>query len=101
MHGGVLQGLGWALWEEMPFDQHGQPLATSFMDYPIPRSLDGFHLECVLIENPSPEGPYGIRGVGEPPIVPGAAAVANAVSEATGIRCNNLPIRSQDIWSSI
>jgi len=101
MHGGVLQGLGWALWEEMPFDQHGQPLATNFMDYPIPRSQDGFHLECVLIENPSPEGPYGIRGVGEPPIVPGAAAVANAVSEATGIRCNTLPIRSQDLWSSI
>ena len=99
MHGGVLQGLGWALWEEMPFDEQGQLLASNFIDYTIPRSQDSLNIECVILENPSPEGHYGIRGVGEPPIVPGAAAVANAVHEATGIRCEDLPIKPQLLWT--
>ena len=101
MHGGVLQGLGWALWEEMPFDLQGQLLASNFLDYVIPRSNDSLDIECVIVENPSPEGPLGIRGVGEPPIVPGAAAVANAVREATGIRCEQLPIRPQSLWTGM
>ena len=101
MHGGVLQGLGWALWEEMPFDEQGQLLASNFIDYTIPRSKDGLNIECVIVENPSPEGHFGIRGVGEPPIVPGAAAVANAVKHATSIRITELPIKAQFLWTSM
>ena len=101
MHGGVLQGLGWALWEEMPFDEQGQLLASNFIDYTIPRSQDSLNIECVILENPSPEGHYVIRGVGEPPIVPGGAAVANAVREAIGIRCEELPIKPQLLWTCL
>ena len=82
----------------MPFDEHGQLLASNFIDYTIPRSQDGLNIECVIVENPSPEGHYGIRGVGEPPIVPGAAAIANAVKDAIGFRCKELPIKPQQLW---
>ena len=54
-----------------------------------------------LCSRASPEGPFGIRGVGEPPIVPGAAAIANAVRNAVSVRCENLPIRNQRLWKAM
>lgn len=101
VHGGVLQGLGWGLWEEMPYDAQGQLLASNFLDYVIPRADDALGVETVLVENPSPHGPLGIRGVGEPPIVPGGAAIANAVCEITGVRFEQLPIRPQALWKAL
>ena len=101
IQGGVLQGLGWGLWEEMPYDAQGQLLASNFLDYAMPRADDSVFVDAVLVENPSPQGPLGIRGVGEPPIVPGGAAVANAVKEVTGVRFEQLPIRSQALWKAM
>jgi len=101
VQGGVLQGLGWGLWEEMPYDAQGQLLASNFLDYAMPRADDSVFVDAVLVENPSPLGPLGIRGVGEPPIVPGGAAVANAVREVTGVRFEQLPIKPQNLWKAM
>ena len=101
VQGGVLQGLGWGLWEEMPYDAQGQLLASNFLDYAMPRADDSVFVDAVLVENPSPLGPLGIRGVGEPPIVPGGAAVANAIREVTGVRFEHLPIRPQTLWKAM
>ncbi len=92
VHGGVVQGLGRALGEAMVWDQDGQPLGTSLGDYLLP-TIDGApEIAVELVEVPSAEGPLGARGVGEPPAVPGAAAVANAVFSATGVRLRDLPL---------
>ena len=67
----------------------------------MPRADDSVFVDAVLVENPSPLGLLGIRGVGEPPIVPGGAAVANAVREVTGVRFEQLPIRPQALWKAM
>lgn len=98
IHGGVVQGLGWGLHEGMVYDSYGQLLTATFMDYDLPRADDVPPIEIIMVENPSPLGPFGARGVGEPPITAGAAALANAVKDATGIRVTELPIRAEAIW---
>ncbi len=101
IQGGVLQGLGWGLWEEMPYDAQGQLQAATFLDYALPRADNGVAVEVMLLENPSPHGPLGIRGVGEPPIVPGGAAIANAVYQAVQVRSTQLPIRPTTLWKQL
>ena len=71
------------------------------MDYDIPKMNTVPNIETILVQNPSPLGPFGIRGVGEPPIVAGAAAIANAIKRATGIRLNELPIRGETLWQAL
>ena len=97
IHGGVAQGIGWALYEGMPYDDDGQPMAASLMEYTLPRARMIPPIEAVIVEVPAEDGPYGAKGVGEPPAIPGAAAVANAIREAAGIRMTSLPIRPADI----
>ncbi len=58
-------------------------------------------IETILIQNPSPHGPFGARGIGEPPITAGAAAIANAVRDAVGARITELPIRSESVWRAL
>jgi CO/xanthine dehydrogenase Mo-binding subunit len=101
MHGGMAQGLGIGLYEAMIYDEAGQLLTGSLMDYALPRSDTTPDLETVLVQNPSPYGPFGARGVGEPPIIGGAAAVANAVKAATGVRITSLPIRAETLWHEL
>ncbi len=101
IHGGSIQGLGMGLHEAMVYDQEGQLLTGSFMDYSIPKAPDVPNIETILVNNPSPHGPFGIRGVGEPPITAGAAAIANAVRDATGARMTEIPIRSEALWQAI
>lgn len=101
IHGGMVQGLGWGLHEAMRYDEHGQLLAASFMDYDIPKIKNVPRLEAIMLNNPSPFGPFGARGIGEPPITAGAAAIANAVKEATGVRVTELPIRPEVLWKSL
>lgn len=101
IHGGVLQGLGWALYEGIPYDEDGQPLAASLMEYTLPRARMSPPIEAILVQVPSESGPYGAKGVGEPPAIPGAAAVANAIKDAVGIRMTSLPIRPADILERI
>lgn len=99
LHGGMVQGLGIGLHEAMVYDETGQLLSGSFMDYGLPHIDDVPHLEAVMVKNPSPYGPFGARGVGEPPILGGAVAVANAIKDATGLRMTTAPIRAEVLWN--
>ncbi len=101
IHGGVVQGLGLGLFEGFSYDDHGYPITGSFMDYALPKASDVPDIEAVLLENPSPYGPYGARGVGEPPITAGAAAIANAVRDAVGVRTLETPIHPQSLWRAL
>lgn len=92
IHGGVAQGIGRALLEQMTYDELGQLKSASFMDYLLPTTIDVPTIQVELIEKPSPYGPFGAKGVAEPPAVPGVAAIANAVADATGIRITDAPI---------
>jgi CO/xanthine dehydrogenase Mo-binding subunit len=92
MQGGVAQGMGWALNEEYVYDEQGRLLNASLLDYRVPTCLDLPMIETVLVEVPNPGHPYGVRGVGEVPIVPPPAAIANAIYRAIGVRMNTLPM---------
>ena len=92
MQGGVVQGIGWALNEEYFFNDHGQMMNSSFLDYRMPTSLDLPMIDTVIVEVSNPGHPYGVRGVGEIPLVPPLAAIANAVYNAIGVRQNQLPM---------
>lgn len=92
MRGGTVQGIGWGLLESMVYDGQGTLLTATFADYSIPRATDVPPMETVMVEVPSESGPYGAKGVGEPPVIPGGAAIANAIADATGVRITRLPI---------
>jgi CO/xanthine dehydrogenase Mo-binding subunit len=92
MQGGVTQGLGWALSEEYIYDKDGRLENPGFLDYRIPVASDLPMIDAVMIEVPNPRHPFGARGVGEVPLVPPMAAVANAICDATGIRLRDLPM---------
>ena len=92
MQGGVAQGIGWALNEEYIYDKDGQVDNPSFLDYRMPVCSDLPMLDTVMIEVPNPKHPQGVRGVGEIPIVPPLAAIANAVYDALGKRFYSLPM---------
>ncbi len=92
IQGGVAQGIGWALNEEYIYDKDGRLDNAGFLDYRIPVASDMPMIEPVMIEVPNPRHPFGARGVGEVPIVPPMAAVANAIADATGMRMRDLPI---------
>ena len=101
IHGGVAQGIGWGLHEAMLYDVNGQLLTGTFMDYDLPKIEKIPNVEVILIENPSPLGPFGARGIGEPPIIAGAAAIGNAIRNATGARLCELPMRSEAVWRAL
>ncbi len=89
MQGGVVQGIGWALNEEYVFDKEGRMENSSFLDYRMPTSLDLPMISTVIVEVANPGHPYGVRGVGEVPIVPPMAAIANAISNTFTITISN------------
>jgi len=90
--GGAVQGIGWALNEEYIYGPDGRLQNPGFLDYRVPVASDVPMIDTVIIEVPNPGHPYGVRGVGETPIVPPLAAVANAVKNATGLRMTHLPM---------
>ncbi|HEX3863347.1 MAG TPA: xanthine dehydrogenase family protein molybdopterin-binding subunit [Stellaceae bacterium] len=92
IQGGVTQGIGWALSEEYIYDKQGRMDNPGFLDYRCPVASDMPMIDAVLVEVPNPRHPYGVRGVGEVPIVPPMAAVANAIADATGRRLRDLPM---------
>jgi CO/xanthine dehydrogenase Mo-binding subunit len=92
VHGGAVQALGRVLGEEMRWDADGQLRNASFLDYALPSIDQVPEIQVSFVEVPSAAGPFGAKGVGEPPAVPGPAAVANAVFRATGCRLTSLPI---------
>ncbi len=99
--GGVTQGIGWALFEGLVYDEDGQALTTTLMDYALPHSEDVPHITSILVEIPSALGPFGAKGVGEPPVVPVGAAIANAVYDAVGVRMTQLPIMSEQLFEAM
>lgn len=94
--GGALQGLGRALGEQLVYDEEAQLRSSTFVDYELPTIDQAPAFEVELIEVPS-EHPLGIRGVGEPPAIPGPAAVVNALAAATGVRVRRVPVE----WSAL
>lgn len=92
IQGGAVQGIGWALNEEYIYNAKGQVDNPSFLDYRMPVCSDMPMLDAVMIEIPNPKHPQGVRGVGEVPLVPVMAAVANAIHDAVGIRFFSLPM---------
>ncbi len=92
VHGGATQALGRALGEQLVYDADGQLRSGSFIDYELPAADQIPDIDVRLVEVPSPVGPLGAKGVGEPPAIPGTAALANAVSRASGVRVREAPI---------
>ncbi len=101
IHGGVTQGLGWALFENMVYNEEGQLLTSNLMDYALPHSFEVPNISTILVEVPSDLGPFGAKGVGEPPVVPVGAAIANAVFDAVGVRVARLPITSERLFTAL
>jgi CO/xanthine dehydrogenase Mo-binding subunit len=100
VHGGVTQSVGRALGEQMAYGSDGQLRSGSFLDYELPTADQLPFIDVQLIEVPSPVGPLGAKGVGEPPAVPGTAALANAVSRAAGVRVRSVPIDRSSLVSA-
>ncbi|PPR31662.1 MAG: hypothetical protein CFH35_01526, partial [Alphaproteobacteria bacterium MarineAlpha9_Bin5] len=101
LQGGVAQGVGWALNEEYIYDKDGRLDNPGFLDYRIPVASDLPMIDTVLVEVPNPNHPYGVRGVGEVPIIPPMAAVANAISDALGVRLKDLPMSPPKVLASL
>ena len=101
IQGGAVQGIGWALNEEFVYNNEGTMANASFLDYRMPTTLDLPMIDTVLVEVPNPGHPYGVRGVGEVPIVPPPAALANAIYRATGKRMMNLPMSPTYVLSQL
>jgi CO/xanthine dehydrogenase Mo-binding subunit len=96
IEGGVAQGLGQALSEEIVYDE-GRVLNPNLTDYKMPTAMDVPRIETILVQHPSLVGPFGAKGVGEPPNIEPPAAVANAVASATGVRLTSLPMTAEKI----
>lgn len=101
IHGGVTQGIGWALFEGMVYSEDGQLLTSTLMDYALPLSKDVPNITPILVKVPSALGPFGAKGVGEPPVVPVAAAIANAIRDAVGVRVTQLPITPERLYTAL
>ena len=99
--GGAVQCIGWALNEEYIYGEDGRLENPGFLDYRIPVASDLPMIDTVIVEVPNPKHPYGVRGVGETPIVPGLAAIANAVAGATGVRYAELPMSPPKVLKGI
>ena len=100
IHGGVAQGIGYALYENIHLDG-GHVLEHDLEGYRLPGPADVPRIETLLLEHPHPDGPFGAKGVGEPPVVPVAAAIANAVADAIGRPIDRLPITPFDVLAAI
>ena len=101
IQGGAAQGIGWALNEEYIYNAKGQMENPGFLDYRVPVASDVPMIEAVLVEVPNPRHPFGVRGVGEVPIVPPMAAVANAIKSATGVRMPDLPMSPPKVRAAL
>jgi CO/xanthine dehydrogenase Mo-binding subunit len=101
IQGGAVQGIGWALNEEYFYNEDGRLANASLLDYRMPTALDLPMIDAVLVEVPNPGHPFGVRGVGEVPIVPPPAAIANAIYRAVGVRMNVLPMSPGNVLKAI
>jgi CO/xanthine dehydrogenase Mo-binding subunit len=100
MVGGTVQSIGRALYEELIHDDRGQLLTGTFLDYAVPKAAMLPPIETMIVEVPAPDGPFGAKGIAEAPILPGPAAIANAIAAATGLRMRELPMTARRIWAA-
>jgi CO/xanthine dehydrogenase Mo-binding subunit len=98
VHGGVAQGVGGALYERMVYDDSGQLLNASFMDFLMPYASEVPHIEIDHLETPSPLNPLGIKGAGEAGVIPGSAVFASAIEDAEGFRISRMPISPSELF---
>lgn len=101
IQGGAVQGIGWALNEEYWYDEHGEMRNPTYLDYRIPTCYDVPMIDTIIVEVPDPQHPYGVRGVGEVPICPPPAAIANAIYDAVGVRMHQLPMSPPRLLAKI
>jgi len=101
IQGASVQGIGWALNEEYFYNDNGQMMNASFLDYRMPISLDLPMIDTVLVEVANPGHPYGVRGVGEVSLVPVMGAIANAIQNATGVRLTSMPMSPGSIMKEL
>lgn len=101
LQGGAVQGIGWALNEEYWYDDNGSMRNATYLDYRIPTCYDVPMIDTILVEVPDPQHPYGVRGVGEVPICPPPAAIANAIAAAIGVRMKQLPMSPPRIMAAL
>ncbi len=98
VHGGVAQGVGGALYERMAYDESGQLLNASFMDFLVPYASEVPTIETDHLETPSPLNPLGIKGAGEAGCIPVSAVIASAIEDAEGFPISRMPISPNDLW---
>jgi CO/xanthine dehydrogenase Mo-binding subunit len=98
VHGGVAQGVGGALYERMVYDEGGQLLNASFMDFLMPYASEVPHIETDHLETRSPLNPLGIKGAGEAGCIPVSAVIASAISDAEGFPITSMPISPAELW---
>ena len=98
IHGGVAQGVGGALYEVMQYDEHGQLLNASFMDFLMPYATEVPRIETAHLQTPSPLNPLGIKGAGEAGVIPGSACLASAIEDALGVRISAMPVSPSDLF---
>jgi len=101
IQGGVAQGIGWALNEEFIYDKNGRLDNAGFLDYRMPVASDLPAIDAVMVEIPNPNHPHGVKGVGEIPLVPSLAAIANAIAHATGKRLYELPMSPPKVLGAL
>ena len=101
MHGGAIQSLGMGLYEGIVYNEDGQLLTGSFMDYCMPRIDNSPDVEAIIVEKPNPLGFYGARGLAEPPITAGLGALGNAIKDAVGTRITETPVTAESLWNAM
>jgi CO/xanthine dehydrogenase Mo-binding subunit len=98
VHGGVAQGVGGALYEKIVYDESGQLVNASFMDFLMPYASEVPTVETDHVVSPSPLNPLGVKGIGEAGVIPGHAVIASAVEDAEGFRIDRMPISPSELW---
>ena len=97
VHGGMAMGLGYALTEELLYDAKGKPLNSNLLDFKIPTAMDVPDLDVIFLQMDDPMGPYGNKALGEPPVIPIAPAIRNAILHATGVSMKEIPMTQQKL----
>ncbi|MGI8423001.1 MAG: xanthine dehydrogenase family protein molybdopterin-binding subunit [Chloroflexota bacterium] len=101
LEGGLVQGFAWGLMEQLCYAPDGRMLNAGLLDYRVPTALDFPDIETVLVEEPTKNGPYGVKGIGEPPIAPGVACLVSAVADATGKWIGEVPLTPERVLNAI
>lgn len=101
LEGGLAQGIGYALSEDIKYNDKGKQLHDSFAKYMLPTAVDIPEMEAIIVESPDPTHPFGVKGVGEAGLIATAPAIANAIYDAVGIRFFEIPITEEKLYKAL